>query len=30
VLKFSPRAKIQVVLPGADLYLNKLAPSVGP
>ncbi|GKB22479.1 reverse transcriptase domain-containing protein [Tanacetum coccineum] len=30
VLKFSPRTKIQVVLPGADLYLNKLAPSVGP
>nr|GEU36606.1 hypothetical protein [Tanacetum cinerariifolium] len=30
VLKFSPRIKIQVVPPGADLYLNKLAPSVGP
>ncbi|GJY32188.1 hypothetical protein Tco_0415683, partial [Tanacetum coccineum] len=29
VLKFSPRTKIQVVLPGADLYLNKLALSVG-
>nr|GEV61385.1 reverse transcriptase domain-containing protein [Tanacetum cinerariifolium] len=24
------RTKIQVILPGANLYLNKLAPSVGP
>ncbi|GJZ85492.1 reverse transcriptase domain-containing protein, partial [Tanacetum coccineum] len=30
VLEFPPSIKIQAVLTGADLYLNKLAPSVGP
>nr|GEX29398.1 reverse transcriptase domain-containing protein [Tanacetum cinerariifolium] len=30
VLRFSPSAKIQAIIPGTDLYLNKLAPSVGP
>nr|GEY75464.1 reverse transcriptase domain-containing protein [Tanacetum cinerariifolium] len=30
VLKFTPSAKIQAIIHGTDLYLNKLAPSVGP
>nr|GEV38470.1 reverse transcriptase domain-containing protein [Tanacetum cinerariifolium] len=29
VIRFSPSAKIQAIIPGTDLYLNKLAPSVG-
>nr|GEW29953.1 reverse transcriptase domain-containing protein [Tanacetum cinerariifolium] len=30
VFKHLPRTKVQVIIPGADLYLNKFAPSVGP
>nr|GEX10246.1 hypothetical protein [Tanacetum cinerariifolium] len=30
VLEFTPNVKVQAIPPGTDLYLNKLAPSVGP